>query len=888
MESIPKECGKMSGPKRLDHWAFTRILKPFRHPRSVGAGVALFGALLCGCSSVSAGQSSIESKSIDGSEPQQPAWPSDAAGLRLHMIGNAHIDAPWLWPLSETTAVVHSTFRSALDRLREDPQVTMTSSSSQFYEWIAQSDPAMLAEIRKRVEEGRWALVGGWWVEPDVNIPNGESLIRQGLYGQQSLLRLFGRRAITGYNPDSFGHTGSLPQILKLQGMPNYVFMRPNAAEKSLPSSLFWWQGIDGTKALTFRIPYSYEDPGDVRTHMLKEIDLLHGQLMRDDMEFYGIGDHGGGPTKLNLSSIHHIQEEKGAPQLLFSTPDRYFAELRKKSIIQQIPTVADDLQHHSVGTYTAGSELKKLNRSTEATLVAAEKLAAIGAVSWGAAYPKNDFAQAWKKVLLLQFHDSMAATTLPSYFEAERDGFGRARDIAHDAMYSAAQRLAWQIPTTDPDSKYLVLFNPHAWATDLRIEYDLGWNTKASSVLEDEQGKPIAFQWIEATTTVSDRVGLAASVNVPAMGYRQIRLHKVAEQRAQAESPLHVDDSQLENEHVRFSLYADGTIGLYDKANQVEVLRSADKHGGGGMRAVVIDDPSDTWSHHVRSYDRELGAFEFRGAKVIERGPLRGRIRAHYAYGASRMTVDYLLYADACEMELRVSLDWQEHQKMLKFAFPVNVEQPKATYEIADGAIQRDTNGDENPGQRWIDVTGHIQGKAYGLALVNDSKYGYSVDGSEMRLSVARAAVFAHHEPRKLEPGLDYQWMDQGVQTFRIDLVPHPGPWQAADLTRTAEKLVTEVPIIYQGIHPGTRPGSGSFLEVDAKDVVVSTIKQAEDGTDTIIRAYETSGTGVRARIDVRFAHATWTGNFRPFEIKTLRVNAKAGKVTEVNALEE
>ena len=856
---------------------------------------AVFVILLAGLSIGGSHAALSQSALVDGrkgpagsSAADQAQWPKDAAGLRLHMIGNAHVDAPWLWPLSESNAVVHSTFRSALERLKEDPQVTMTSSSSQFYEWIADSDPAMLAEIRKRVEEGRWDLVGGWWVEPDVNIPNGESLIRQGLYGQQTLKRLFGRHATVGYNPDSFGHTGSLPQILKLQEMPDYVFMRPNATEKQLPSSLFWWQGIDGTKALTFRIPVGYDDPGDVRSHMLKEIDLLHGQAVRDDMEFYGIGDHGGGPTKLNISSIHRIQGEKGAPKLLFSTPDRYFGEVHKASFLNEIPTVADDLQHHSVGTYTAGSELKKLNRSTEALLVTAEKLSAVGSVAWGASYPKDDLAKAWKKVLLLQFHDSMAATTLPSYFEDARDGYGRARDVAHDAMYLAAQKLAWQVPTTDPDSKYLVIFNPHAWPTDLHIEYDMGWNTKAPSVLEDAQGRSIPYQWIEATTTVSDRVGLAADVEVPAMGYRQIRLHKVAEQPAQHESALRVSESNLENAHVKMTLYADGTIGLFDKDNHREVLRSADTRNSAGMRAIVMDDPSDTWSHHVRAYDQEVGAFELRSVNVVEHGPLRGRIRARYRYGASTMTVDYLLYADARDIELRVSLDWHEHQKMLKFAFPVNVAQPKATYEIADGAMQRSTNGDEDPGQRWIDVTGESNGQTYGLALVNDAKYGYSVNGSEMRLSVARAAVFAHHEPRKLEAGADYHWMDQGVQNFRMQLVPHTGTWQNADLARIAEKLVTEVPIIYQGIHPGTRPASDSFLEVDAKDVVVSAIKEAEDGSDTIIRAYETQGTATRARFDLRFAHTSWSGEFRPFEIKTLRVNAKTGKVIEVNALEE
>lgn len=180
--------------------------------------------------------------------------------------------------------------------------------------------------------------------------------------------------AKVGFNPDSFGHNGNLPQSLKLEGMPNYVFMRPNASEKELSSNLFWWQGVDGTKALTFRIPLAYDDSGDVRNHMLREIDLLHGQSVRDDMEFYGIGDHGGGPTKLNISSIHRIQQEKGAPELLFSTPDQYFSEIRKSPILANLPVVADDLQHHSVGCYTAGSELKKLNRSTESELVRAEK----------------------------------------------------------------------------------------------------------------------------------------------------------------------------------------------------------------------------------------------------------------------------------------------------------------------------------------------------------------------------------------------------------------------------------------------------------------------------------------------------------------------------------
>jgi len=255
-----------------------------------------------------------------------PHWTPEATTLRLHMIGNAHIDAPWLWPLSEANAVVLSTFRSALDRMREDPKLTMTTSSSQFYEWVEASNPGMLAEIKEQVNVGRWDLVGGWWVEPDVNIPSGESLVRQGLYGQRTLERIFGRRSTVGYNPDSFGHTGSLPQILKLQEMPYYVFMRPNALEKpDIKQNLFLWQGIDGTRVLTYRIPLFYDDPRDVRSHMERTVVALSGQPERTDMEFFGIGDHGGGPTKENIRSIRQIQTEhlllNAGPILHWSSP---------------------------------------------------------------------------------------------------------------------------------------------------------------------------------------------------------------------------------------------------------------------------------------------------------------------------------------------------------------------------------------------------------------------------------------------------------------------------------------------------------------------------------------------------------------------------------------
>jgi alpha-mannosidase len=245
-------------------------------------------------------------------------------------------------------------------------------------------------------------------------------------------------------------------------------------------------------------------------------------------------------------------------------------------------------------------------------------------------------------------------------------------------------------------------------------------------------------------------------------------------------------------------------------------------------------------------------------------------------------------LYFDGPNVEMRVALDWHEHQRILKLSFPVDVSSPQATYEIPYGAIKRNNVGDEDPGQRWIDVTGISAGKPYGFAIVNDAKYGYSINGSDMRISIARGAVYAQHEPRKLDPNSDYQWMDQGVQTFRMVLMPHAGSWQDAGVVRAAEELVEPAAIMYQGIHPGSRPESGSFLSVDSSNIVVSAVKQAEDGDDLIVRCFESSGRETKATVDLAFANTQWTGTFHPFEIKTLRVDRKTHEVAEVNLLEQ
>ena len=821
-----------------------------------------------------------------------PEWPRDASSYKFYMIGHGHIDPVWLWPWHEGISIVHSTFRSALDRMNETPDLVFTSSSAQFYQWVADNDPQMLDEIKRRIAEGRWNVVGGWWVEPDVNIPSGEAMVRQGLYGQLTMQRLLGVRAKVAFNPDSFGHAGTLPQIFSLQGMNNYVFMRPGPHEKTIPADLFWWESPDGSRVLTYRIQESYNETRSINRRVEQILEKRTAQPMQSFMAFYGVGDHGGGPTKVTIQSIEDLKKEKGAPTVLYSTIDKYFNDMRDDKKLN-LPVVKDELQFHAVGCFTADVEIKKNNRLAEFALVTAEKIAGLGSAYWGAHFPKEQFTDAWKQVLFLQFHDSMAGTSVYDHSQHAREGHNYAINIAHNAMAMAIQKLEWQIPSDDPDSEYVVVFNPHAWEVRTNVEYDL--NNKPNPLITNERGEILPAQIVQAQS-VTGRRRFLFNTAIPAMGYRQIRIRRGENI---PESKVSAADNRMENEFYRITFSPDGQIGIFDKETGREVF----KNGATGCKGVIIDDPSDTWSHEVRDFTKsipgaynyttkgEIGAFGHAKMKVIETGPLRAAIRVQNAYGDSDMTIDWLLTAGSRNIEARVTLNWHEKLKMLKFSFPVDVEASQATYEIPYGFIIREADGKEEPGQRWIDVTGRQSGNTYGLTVFNDARYGYSINESDMRITVTRSAPYAHHGPGALanmDPDNKAYWQDQGIQTMRLMLTPHKGSWQDINAPHIAEEFIAPPVVVYQGIHGGKLSKSGSYLSVDAPNVILSALKYSETGNSGIIRLVETMGKDTAVTLRFPSVDFQWRGNIKAFEIKTLRIAPQSGNISEVNLLEE
>src|SRR5918911_761852 len=368
----------------------------------------------------------------------------------LHMIGNAHIDPVWLWQWQEGYQEVRATFQSALERMEEYPEFVFTCDSVCYLQWIEESDPELFARIRARVDDGRLQVTGGWWVEPDCNIPSGESYVRQALYGQRWLQDRFGITATTGSNVDPFGHNATIPQLLRKAGMDSYVFLRPGPHELELPGPYFWWEAPDGSRVLAYRIPHEYCSPrGDIGYHVDKSL----AQLPKDRPElmvFYGVGNHGGGPTRANIESIKRLDAMDGLPHLEFSSTRAFFD--RVVAADGDIPVHAGELQHHCVGCYSAHSGVKRWNRRAENLLQRAEKWAVVADVVGDLAYPLEELTEAWKLVLFNQFHDTLAGTAIAPAYEDARDQLGHASSIAASVFNRSVQRIAGRIHVEHED----------------------------------------------------------------------------------------------------------------------------------------------------------------------------------------------------------------------------------------------------------------------------------------------------------------------------------------------------------------------------------------------------------------------------------------------------
>ena len=794
-------------------------------------------------------------------------------GRTLHMIGIAHLDPVWLWRWPEGYAEARATIRAALDLLDADPDYRFTCDSVAYYEWIEDHDPELFQRLRRHVAEGRWEPTGGWWVEPDCNIPSGESFVRQGLYGQRYLRQRFGRAATVGMNVDPFGHAASLPAILRGTGLASYVFHRPGVHEQDLPGPVFRWRSADGSEVLAYRIPHEYCGPeGDLSDHVASIVAAVPDGWSQA-MAFYGVGDHGGGPTRANLASIREL--DSAATRLRFSTPDRYFAEVAARGI-DDVPVVSHELQHHAVGCYSARSWIKAANRRIEQALVTAE----MWATASTAGYPVDQLARAWRGLCFNQFHDILAGTAIDSAYDDARDQLGEAAAIADRVLNRAIQRVAASVPTEGPEAtRPLLVFNTLPWPVEQVIEVEFGAFAD-EAIVTDADGAHTPVQTCPSEAVAPRRRRLVLRASLPPLGYQLYRLwpasHPDSPQPPELSTSASVpgEDGRLvlENDHLR--AVVDPLTGwlaeLVDRRSGRSFLAPA-----GGGHAEVFEDPSDTWAHGVERFDRIAGRFAPTSIRLIEDGPVRQVVRVELAFGDSRLREDLLLEAHARHIEIRVMLDWYEHLRGLKLRVPTTLEGPTATFDIPFGSVERPPSGHEEPGQLWLDVMGRLaDGRSAGVSVVTDAKYAFDVHGGDIGITAVRSPVAAWHDPVPLGDGDDHRYLDQGRQRFRYAILPHAGDWRSAGTARFAAAFNRPPIALLEGVHPGAAPAAEELFSVGPASVEVAALKLAEDGSgDAVLRIVERHGRDTLARIQLPRWERRIGIRVAPWAITTVRV---------------
>lgn len=814
-----------------------------------------------------------------------------------HMIGNAHIDPVWRWRWPEGRSEVRATFSSALARLEEYPEFVFTQNQVLFLHWVAETDPTMFARIRGHVRTGRWQLAGGWWVEPDTNIPLGESLVRQALYGQRTLAAYFGVRTDMGLCQDSFGHPATLPQILRRAGLEHYVFLRPGPHELRLPAGVFTWRGSDGSAVRAFRIPNEY---GSSRWDIAGHVDKALAQLPADgDVAiFYGVGNHGGGPTRANLDSIRRLASLSDMPLTTCSSLGAYFAAATPPAPEE----FSGDLHRHAVGCYSAHGEMKRWMRRAERRLVEAERWASIASSEAGLAYPATALREGWLLTLFNQFHDTLAGTAIPEAYVDASAQLGYAATVAASTTDRSLQTLAARIDLPQAGGTCFVAFNPLATPVRRVVELDLLTDAAGLVRVEDvATGRMLPAQTVPLSSTMDGPARrFVVAVDLPGLGYRALRL---VQARDGVGEPFVARDLPLDEP----AILDNGLVRLHiDRSTRRPrlLVRPADGSKPHDLltdapHALVLPDPSDTWGHRVRSFDGP-GRQEFtvERVRVMEAGPVRAVLRVESTSAASRLVEDYHVVTGTTHVDVRCRLVWAQPNAVIKLRFPTCIDtvcndtpDVTAQWEAAYGCVERPADGAEQPLHTFVQVTGTVDGVPAGLGVAVDGLFAGDVRqsasaGADIGLTAARSPLYAWHEPAPASAaGPDGRHLDIGEHEFTVRLIPFtPEPAAPAQLagraavgpvspavTAAAADLVSEVVVLREGAHPGRVPSCWSYGSVTNGTASLTVLKRAEDRPGRVVRIAETSGAPTTARL--RLGGRQLAADLGAFEVRTLFV---------------
>ncbi|MEW6493120.1 MAG: alpha-mannosidase [Cyanobacteriota bacterium] len=847
---------------------------------------------------------------------------------KIFMLGHAHLDMAWLWTVSETWEVAQRTFESVLKLQQEFPELTYCHSTPALYAWIEQHRPDLFAAIKQQIAGGRWEVVGGMWVEPDLTLIDGESIVRQVLYAQRYVQEKFGQLTTVAWVPDSFGFCWQLPQLLKQGGIEYFVTQKLHWNDTTkFPYGAFWWQSPDGTQIFSLMSPPNTAGVMDTNPLIMASyaIDWETQTHLKDVFWLPGVGDHGGGPTRDMLQVAKRWQQSPFFPCLEFTTARSYLQHIRKQleresrnkivgasladkpvekpiSLPQNPPSLEKQastsqapipnpvwndelyLEFHR-GCYTTHADQKRWNRRCEGLLYQAELFASLATLTTNKTYPKLQLEDAWKKVLFNQFHDILPGTSIPQVFVEANEAWQEVKKVSSEILEESLKAIASHItlpPPPQPDAKPIIVFNSLNWqrselvVVSLKETEDWGVGRRDWEIY-DLSGEKVPSQISEESKL------LFLAKNIPSIGYRLFWLCPIPHRPSPIPNSQFPADFVLENEFLR--VVVDSNSGdlssVFDKINQREVLSAP------GNQLQAFQDSGqywDAWNIDPNYAQHPLPPTQLKSIQWIERGVVRSRLRVVRQLGQSPFCQDYILDTESPILKIATTVDWQERHVLVKAAFPLNLEANYATYETPCAAIQRPTQPQtpaeqakwEVPALRWADLTAfklddtpqnqnpsgltssslihNPQSKipnGYGVSLLNDGKYGYDSQPSQLRLTLLRSPCWPDSEA------------DRGIHQFTYALYPHSGSWQSASTVQRGYELNLPLMVLWcdrekngTDVHSPSSsnfgeysvsknlPAVGRLLDLQSPNLVLMALKQSEDAPDQwIMRCYECHG---------------------------------------------
>jgi len=798
----------------------------------------------------------------------------------MHLVGHSHLDVVYMWPYREFVRKIGRTHATMLRLMEQYPEFTFAQSQAKLYADMKTYWPDLYEQVKARIAEGRWEPIGAFWVEPDCNLISGESFVRQVLYGQLFFEREFGLRSRTCWQPDVFGMSWAMPQILARSGVEYVLTNKMVPWNDTNPWTLntFWWEGVDGSRVMGIVPPGHFigtVDPDDIHTQWRSFSDRA---TVGETLHIFGWGDGGGGPDPEEIESGLRYRDCIGMPRMEYTTCEKAFDSIREAARGVDLPVLADEvyLEAHR-GTFTNKGRLKKLNRRGEYLLRETEMAAAFAWLA-GGEYPADQIETAWKDLLGTQFHDAVPGTHTTEVYNELLEDYDRIRGEAAPLRDAAVTELLG-----GPADEDGCLVATNALLHERSDTLSVPFSELVDRAVLGADGAPLPQQRV---TDLDGRERLLVRVGgVPGVGIRRLGLAKTAGEAPAAEWPK-ADGRSLENEHLRAEFNGAGELTrLLDKDAGREVLVA----GEAGNRFELFEDTPgryDAWDLVETYQDHPIDISGNAELTVDETGPVRASLLLARPCAGSRIRQRISLEQGARQLTFETEVHWVERQRILKVAFPFEIHATHATFDMAFGSIQRPNHRNSSYDKARFEVCGHewadLSQGDYGVSLLNDCKYGHDVLGKRMRLTLLKGSIYPDPEA------------DKETHYFTYAVYPHCGGWAQAGTIRRARELNAPMRAC---IGPAGEE-TGWFLSCDATNVTLEAVKRSEDGEHLIVRLVERGNGSPAGTLRLaRPIEQAWSCNlleeaedelpvaeggvalrFRPFEIKTIRLAVSEG----------